>query len=92
MLYKSMVRPHLEYTNLVWHPYRKEDTNKLEKMQRRATKLVSALKTLSYENRLKKLSIQTSSFRRLKGDMIESVLFSWKMEGLLVKLGLTKNV
>ena len=71
MLYKSMVRPHLEYANLVWHPYRKDEINKLEKVQRRATKLVSSLKTLSYENRLKKLNLPTLSFRRLRGDMIE---------------------
>ena len=56
LLYKSMVRPHLEYANLVWHPYRKEDINKLEKVQRRATKLVPSLRMLSYENKLKKLN------------------------------------
>ena len=47
MLYKAMVRPHLEYTNLVWYPYRKEEINKLEKVQRRATKMVPSLKQLS---------------------------------------------
>jgi hypothetical protein len=71
LLYKSMVRPHLEYANLVWSPYRKEEINKLERVQRRATKLVCSLKKLSYEERLKKLNLPTLSFRRLRGDMIE---------------------
>jgi len=71
LLYKSMVRPHLEFANLVWSPYRKEEINKLERVQRRATKLVCSLKKLSYEERLKKLNLPTLSFRRLRGDMIE---------------------
>ena len=66
-----MVRPHLEYANLVWYPYRKEEINKLERVQRRATKLVFSLKKLSYEDRLRKLNLPTLKFRRLRGDMIE---------------------
>ena len=33
--------------------------------------MVSSLRMLSYENRLKKLNLPTLSFRRLRGDMIE---------------------
>lgn len=50
---------------MVWCPYGKEEINKLEKVQRIATKLVSLLKTYSYENRLKKLNSPTLSFGRL---------------------------
>ena len=71
MLYKSMVRSHLEYANLVWYPYRKGDIKRIEKVQRRATKLIPSLKRLSYEDRLKKLNLPTLAFRRLRGDMIE---------------------
>ena len=48
LLYKAMVRPHLEYANSVWCPYKKGDIAGIEKVQKRATKLVISLKHLSY--------------------------------------------
>ena len=44
MLYKSLVSPHLEYANCVWSPYKKGDVEAIEKVQKRATKLVISLK------------------------------------------------
>ena len=40
LLYKAMVRPHLEYANSVWCPYKKGDIELVEKVQKRATKLI----------------------------------------------------
>ena len=48
-LYKSMVRPHLEYGNIIWGPFYKMDMARVESVQRRATKLVITLKDKSYE-------------------------------------------
>jgi len=39
-----MVRPHLEYSNSVWCPFKKGDIENIEKVQKRATKLIISLK------------------------------------------------
>ena len=71
LLFKALVRPHLEYGAPIWYPHLKYLITEVEKVQRRATKHVPALRNLTYENRLKKLSLPTLRFRRLRGDMIE---------------------
>ena len=71
LIYKSMVRSHVEYTNSVWSPYKIMDIEKIEKVQKRATKMINSIKNLSYENRLRMLNLPTLKFRRLRGDMIE---------------------
>ena len=47
------------------------DIEKIEKVQKRATKMINSIKNLSYENRLRMLNLPTLKFRRLRGDMIE---------------------
>ena len=50
-LYLTMVRPLMEYAVQVWSPKFIKDSDKLEKVQRRATKLVPELRDLPYETR-----------------------------------------
>ena len=45
-LYKTMVRPHLEYGNAMWGPVYLGDIHKVEKIQRRATKMIYSIKNL----------------------------------------------
>ena len=70
-LYKAIVRPHLEYCIQAWRPYRKKDIDKLERIQRRATKIIPELRDLSYESRLLQCGLTTLETRRLRGDQIE---------------------
>ena len=70
LLYKALVRPHLEYASNVWSPTMKMDIANLEKVQRRATKLVPNLKQLKYEERLRHLNLPSMQHRRRRGDMI----------------------
>jgi len=70
-LYLSLVRPKLEYCIQAWRPYLKKDIDLLEKVQKRATRMMITEKGLTYEERLKKLGITTLETRRLRGDLIE---------------------
>ena len=63
-LYEAIVRPHLEYCIQAWRPYRKKDINKIERIQRRATKMIPELRDLSYESRLLQCGLTTLETRR----------------------------
>ena len=65
-LYKTIDRPHLEYCIQAWRPYRKKDIDMLERAQRRATKMIPKLRTISYEMRLKECGLTTLETRRLR--------------------------
>jgi hypothetical protein len=71
ILYKTLVRPHMEYGSTLWNPCQKKDIRCLEKVQRRATKLVKGLNNLSYSERLIRLGLPTLEYRRKRNDMIQ---------------------
>ena len=54
-----------------FRPYLKKDIDLLEKVQRRATRLMTSDKSLSYTDRLQKFGLTTLETRRLRGDLIE---------------------
>ena len=71
-LYKTLVRPHLEYCMQVWSPYLRRDIDLIEGVQRRATKMIVGWDDeRSYEDRLALCKLQTLECRRLCGDLIQ---------------------
>ncbi|KAI8493731.1 hypothetical protein Bbelb_286520 [Branchiostoma belcheri] len=66
-----MVRPHLEYCVQVWSPWLQKDIDRLEAVQRRASRLIPSLRGLPYEQRLRKMKLTTLAVRRFRGDMLE---------------------
>ena len=65
------MRPNQEYGCNIWSVIYKKDAILLENVQRRATKLVSEIRHLSYSERLRSLGIPPLQYRRLRADMIE---------------------
>ena len=64
LLFKALVRLHLEYASSVWSPYKKKDINSIENVQRRATRMLPQIKNLEYEERLRKLKLPTLKYIR----------------------------
>jgi len=70
ILYATLVRPHLEYAVPVWAPFLATEISKIEKVQRRVTKIVKGQKNMKYEQRFEKLNLTSMVERRERGDMI----------------------
>ena len=71
-LYKSLVRPNLEYCVQAWCPYFNKDMEVLERVQRRATRMIEGYWDIPYEERLKLTGLQSLKNRHIQGDLIEA--------------------
>ena len=71
-MYKTYVRPHLEYCAPTWSPYLVKDIDALERVQHHATKLVKSLSILPYEDRFISLQLQSLYSCRQLSDLIET--------------------
>jgi len=70
-LYKSLVRPHLEYCILPWSPHYVKDNKLIERIQHRFTRMFPELQKLPYLPRLEHLKLWTREERRVRADLIE---------------------
>jgi len=59
-----------EYGNIIYGPFYKGYENPIERIQRKATRLVTFISQLSYEEQLRHLNLPSLKYRRYHGDMI----------------------
>jgi hypothetical protein len=81
-LYTSFVRPHLEYAVPVWNALNRKDIKKIERVQKKATKMVPQLRKLCYGERLLNLGLTSLEERRVRGDMIQMFKIHKKMNNV----------
>ena len=70
-LYKSLVRPHLEFCISAWTLYYSKDKHLLERVQHRFTRMIPGLRQLSYAKRLEFLNLWSLEERRNRADLLE---------------------
>lgn len=69
-LYKTLVRPIIEYNNILWGPFYSLDNQKIERIQRKATRVIPSIRHLPYHDRLGHLNLPSLQHRRRRGDLI----------------------
>ena len=80
-LYKQYVRPHLEFAVTAWSPWTEADKACLEKVQRRAVKMISGMACNDYMDRLAELGMETLEEKRHRMVMAQV----YKLSGARIK-------
>lgn len=70
-LYKGLVRPLIDYGDSIWYPRFKTDSKTIERVQKRATKMIYDIRNRPYIERLRALNLPSLEYRRRRGDMIQ---------------------
>ena len=87
LLYKSLVRSHLENAPAIWTPYKKKDKQAIETVKKnRATQLITKIKHLPYDEIASFGGLPTLVYRRMRGrdrDMKFGIVFTTLMSGLI---------
>lgn len=79
-LFKAVIRPHRGYANLEWNPHLNSNIEMVEKVQSGATRMVSELRELNYEEWLRRLKLRTNTILQMgKGGYNRNIQdFYWK--------------
>ena len=72
-LFKSFVRPKLEFAVAAWSPWTEADSDVLESVQKRLIRMLSNVQGDSYEQKLRNAGLTTLKERRRRGDAIETL-------------------
>ena len=70
-LYKTFVRPRMEFAVASWAPWTEKEKSVLEAVQRRMVRALSDVVGATYEERLADAGLSTLDERRKRGDVIE---------------------
>ena len=81
-MFKTYVRPTLEYATEVWSPIEIGDIDLIERVQRRFTKRIPSVRHLPYPERLRELDLVSLEERRIKADLIQMFKMSKGMSFL----------
>ena len=75
-VFKTLIRPHLEYGTQIWNLAAVHGNYAIimdiENVQRQFTRLIDGLGKMSYPDRLRELKLTTLLERRMRGDLIET--------------------
>ena len=83
-LYKSVVRPTLEYCNVVFSSIYSKEEVLLEKVQERATRFIFSVRSMPYPERLKTLHLPTLAYRRQRAILIQMFKIITGIENICV--------
>ena len=97
-LFKTYVRPIVEYGSVIWSPKLQKNIKIIEQVQRRFTKRIPGLQDYTYQQRLDTLGLESLEIRRLQSDLIMlykiihnlldlpfEQLFSWRCTNRLLR-------
>ena len=90
-LYKSLVRPHLEYASVILTPRLKKHAIQIENVQRRATRMLKDLRGLPYGDRLVQLGLPTLEYRRARADVIQVYKLINRLDLMVTELVTTRE-